>query len=173
MRRGFLRPEALRQILLWRESAIGAGALLFGLWLAVAGAGFLRWLGVLVALGGGAILREGLLRLRRPRDGGGAGIVSVTERQITYLSGHGGGAVSADSLSLVAIERLGTGVPLWRLADRDGNSVAIPADAENADALYDALSPLPGLGQGELLRATAEAGPGRRVLWRAAPDRLG
>ncbi len=173
MRRGFLRPEAVRRILDWREAGIGAGALALGLWLAVGQVGIMRWIGVLIGLGGAAILREGILRLRRPGDGGGAGVVSVTERQITYLSGPGGGVVSADSLALVAIERHGTGAPVWFLADREGNTVAIPADAENAGALYDALAPLPGLGQQELLRAATETAPGRRVLWRAAPDRLG
>ncbi len=171
--RNFIRPQALKRILLWREVLVGAGASALGLWWAAGGAGIMRWVGVALAFGGVAILREGLLRLRRPPDGGGAGIVSVTERQITYLSGPGGGAVSVDRLGLVAIECSAGGAAVWHLADRDGNNVAIPADAENAGALYDALSPLPGLGQEELLRAAREQGAGRRVLWRATPDRLG
>ncbi len=173
MSRGFLRPEALGRLLAWREAAIGAGAVALGLWWGFGATGIMRWVGVVLALGGVGILREGVLRLRRPKDGGGAGVVSVTERQITYLSGPGGGVVSADSLALVAIERHGTGAPVWMLGDREGNSVAIPADAENAGALYDALGALPGLGQDHLVRAVRETAPGRRVLWRATPERLG
>ncbi len=167
-----IRPGALATILRWRDAAVGAGAAGLGLWWALTDQGLMRWLGVVLALGGIGVVREGIVRARRPRDGGGAGIVSVTERQITYLSGPGGGAVSADSLTGVAIARDG-GAPVWHLSDAEGRQVAIPADAENADALFDALSALPGLTQAELVAALREGGAGRRVLWRRAPRRLG
>ncbi len=169
----WLRPEALRRILAWREVLVGAGAVALGLWWALGSTGVLRWVGAVLAVGGVAVAREGAIRLRRPRDGGGAGIVSVTERQITYLSGPGGGAVSADSLARVAILRPGTGPAVWHLTDGEGRHVAVPVDAENAAALFDALAALPGLAQEELVAAARRGGRGEEELWRRAPERLG
>lgn len=167
-----IRGEALARILRWREAAVGLGAVAVGLWWAVGSYGVMRWVGVVVAIGGAAILREAILRLRRPRDGGGAGVVNVTERQITYLSGTGGGAVSADTLAQVAIHRSGSGSPVWHLADTQERRIAVPADAEGATALFDALAALPGFDEGEAVEALRDPSPGARVLWTGAPERL-
>ncbi|WP_375260418.1 hypothetical protein [Palleronia sp.] len=167
-----IRGEALAQILRWREAAVGLGAVAVGLWWAVGSYGVMRWVGIVIAIGGAAILREAVVRLRRPRDGGGAGMVNVTERQITYLSGTGGGAVSADTLAQVAIHRSGTGAPVWHLADTQGRRIAVPADAEGAGALFDALAALPRFDEGAAVEALKDPAPGARVLWTGAPDRL-
>lgn len=170
---GWLRPEALRRILALREVLVGAGAMALGLWWALGSTGLMRWLGAVLAVGGVAVAREGAIRLGRPRDGGGAGVVSVTERQITYLSGPGGGAVSADSLARVAIVRPGSGPAVWHLTDAEGRHVAVPVNAENAAALFDALAALPGLAQEDLVSAARRGGGGEEVLWLRGPERLG
>ena len=167
-----IRGEALAQILRWREAIVGLGAIAVGLWWAVGSYGVMRWVGVVVVIGGAAILREAVVRLRRPRDGGGAGVVNVTERQITYLSGTGGGAVSADTLAHVAIHRSGSGSPVWHLGDEQERRIAVPADAEGAGALFDALAALPGFDEGAAVEALRDPSPGARVLWTRAPERL-
>ncbi|SPJ22951.1 hypothetical protein [Palleronia abyssalis] len=167
-----IRPELLSQILRWREVLVGVGALAVGLWLALTSFGGTRWVGVVVAIGGIAIMREGIMRLRRPSDGGGAGVVNVTERQITYLSGTGGGAVSLDILSGVAVERDGRGGATWHLMDTEGRQVAIPADAEGARAIFDALAAIPGLSEEEAVAALKAEGRGRQTIWSKGPKRL-
>ncbi|WP_051928467.1 hypothetical protein [Palleronia rufa] len=170
--RPVIRAEAIARILRWRDVLVGAAATGLGLWWALTAFGVLRWVGVAVALGGGAVLLEAARRLRRPRGGGGAGIVSVTERQITYLSGHGGGAVSLDGLRRVSVLRDG-GAPRWRLFDGDGHGLDIPADAENAEAIFDALIALPGLAEPDAVAALTEARSGETVVWEAGAKRLG
>ncbi|PZX11404.1 hypothetical protein LX81_03909 [Palleronia aestuarii] len=170
--KGFVRPEVLAAILRWREAAIGLGAAGLGLWWIVMEPGLMRWVGVAFVLGGIGIMREGLARSRRPRDGGGAGVVVVTERQITYLSGPGGGSVSLEALSRVEVERQTDGPAIWHLSSTEGERLAIPQDAEKASSLYDALAALPGLTHEELLSATRGNTPERRTLWQRAPARL-
>lgn len=167
-----IRGDALAHILRWREALVGLGAIAVGLWWAVGSYGVMRWVGVVVAIGGAAILREAVVRLRRPKDGGGAGMVNVTERQITYMSGTGGGAVSADTLAHVAIHRSGNGPPVWHLADTQERRIAVPADAEGAGALFDALAALPGFDESAAVAALRDTSPGARVLWTGAPARL-
>ena len=167
-----IRPEVIARILRWREVLVGLGALVLGLWWAFTSVGTIRWIGVVVAIGGVAILREGAQRLRRPAGGGGAGIVHVMERQVTYLSGEGGGAVSLDSLERVEI--LGAdGTATWGLIDAEGRAVRIPADAERSDALFDALVALPGFPEDDAVSALARPEPGRRVIWDRGAKRLG
>ena len=167
-----IRAEAIARLLRWRDVMVGAMATALGLWWALTAFGVLRWVGVVVAIGGVAVLFEGAMRLRRPRGGGGAGIVSVTERQITYLSGHGGGAVSLDTLRRVAVRRDG-GSARWRLFDAEGRALEIPADAENADAIFDALTALPGLAEQDAVAALTDARSGETVIWEAGAKRLG
>lgn len=145
----------------------------FGLYWVLTSFGLLPWIGGLMMLIGAALAADGALRLARPPDGGGAGVVAVSERQITYLSGTGGGAVSLDRLSRVAVSHAVGRAPVWLLVDGEGNRIAVPADAEGAQQVFDALSPLPGLGQATLLRAMRDTAPGTRDLWSRGPRRLG
>ena len=167
-----IRPELLARILRWREAAIGGGAALLGLYWAVFEPGVMRWVGVAFVLGGVAILREGLARGRRPRDGGGAGIVDVNERQIAYLSGHGGGAVSLDALDRVAVDVPQRGTVRWVIEGSDGTRLEIPLDAEGAGQIFDAVAALPGVTHAETLAATRAAAPGGRTLWQRHRPRL-
>ena len=168
-----IRPDALIQILRWRELAIGVAAAGLGLWLAIANYGITRWIGVLLVLGGIAIAREGATRLMRPRDGEGAGVVDVTERQITYLSATGGGAVSLDTLSRVTLDRSGAAAPVWDISDTLGNRVQVPSDAANANAILDALAADSRIDSARVLSALRDSGRGTVVLLDAAPKRLG
>lgn len=167
-----IRPELLAQILRWREAAIGGGAALLGLYWTLFDGGVMRWVGVAFVLGGTAILREGVARGRRPRDGGGPGIVDVNERQIAYLSGHGGGTVSLEALDRVAVEVPQAGTPHWLIEGSDGTRLEIPLDAEGAGQVFDAIAALPGVTHAETLAATRASAPGSRTLWQRHRPRL-
>lgn len=167
-----IRPELIVQILRWREAAIGAAAALLGLYWALSDGGILRWVGVAFVLGGVAIMREGLARGRRPRDGGGAGVVDVSERQIAYLSGPGGGAVSLDALDAVAIVIDEGGAARWAIQGADGTRLDIPLSAEGAGQVFDAVAALPGVTHEQTLSAARATEPGRRMLWQRDRPRL-
>jgi len=166
----FLRPEALAAILRWREAAIGLGAAALGAWWIWTEPGVLRWVGVAFVLGGLAIAREGWSRALRPATGAGPGVVDLTERQLTYLSGHGGGAVSLDHLLRVEIEARRDGPyqsdVFWIVTPEGGEALHIPGDARGADKMFDALAVLPGADHPTAIRAAGGGTTGRFVLWR-------
>ncbi|EKE43718.1 hypothetical protein OCGS_2052 [Oceaniovalibus guishaninsula JLT2003] len=166
----FLRPEIRAALHRWREALIGAAMVAAGLLLVVTEGGLWRWLGLLLALAGAAILREGVRRSRRLPDGQGPGMVEVDERRITYLSARGGGSISIDALAEVDIVTLDHAA-FWALSDREGTALSIPASASGAAQIYDALSPLPGYSPDRALAAARAGRPGRVTIWRhpAAP----
>lgn len=167
-----IRPELLARILRWREAAIGGGAAFLGLYWAFFDGGLMRWVGVAFVLGGIAILREGLARGRRPRDGGGPGLVDVNERQIAYLSGHGGGAVSLEALDRVMVDVPQAGTARWVIEGSDGTRLEIPLNAEGAAQVFDAVAALPGVTHEQTLAATRTTTPGSRTLWQKHWPRL-
>ncbi|WOI56069.1 hypothetical protein [Palleronia sp. LCG004] len=165
----FLRPGALETILRWREAAIGAAAAALGLYWAWSDPGIMRWVGVAFVLGGVAIAREGLSRARRPGDGGGPGVVEVTERQIAYFSAEGGGAVAVDDLIRVHVDTTIDGPYqsdiFWVLTPESGQALHIPGDAEGAAKIFDALAPLEGVDYAAAIRATSKTEAGRFLVW--------
>ena len=103
-------------------------------------------------------------------------MVEVTERQITYLSGFGGGAISVDRLRRIEIETTDAG-PFasdffWLLLTWEGESLRIPGDAEGAEALFDAFAPLPGVDYEAVIRASGRTEAGRELVWSAPHARL-
>ena len=105
--------------------------------------------------------RDGLIRARLGRSGG-AGVVAVREGRILYMGPEGGGVVDLDGLVRVDLERKGAGL-VWHLTASDGTVLSIPAGAEGAAALPDALAVLPGFDLATSSRATGAA-PGARVM---------
>ncbi|MBJ3761693.1 hypothetical protein ILP92_02865 [Maribius pontilimi] len=165
----FLRPQAVAAILRWREAIIGLGAAALGAWWVFTEFGILRWVGVAFVLGGIAIAREGWSRARRPTGGGGPGVVEVDERQITYLSGHGGGAVSVEGLVRVRIVASRDGPyqsdVFWVFTAEDGTALHIPGDATGSEKIFDALAPLPGVDYETAIRASGLVQLGDFVIW--------
>ncbi|MFQ6546658.1 hypothetical protein AADZ90_001775 [Aestuariibius sp. 2305UL40-4] len=157
-----IRPEILEILRRWREPLLAGGALLLGLWfIALPGVG-LTIVGGALSVAAVGLLIPAIRRVRLQQGQDGAGVVEITERQLTYLAAEGGGLLSLD---LITDVRLADRV--WHLADSAGNRIAVPADARGADALLDALLVLPGIDAGRVARALQDGGD--HILWRQDP----
>ena len=89
----FVRPEAAQALLRWREVLVGLAVVGLGVWWYLGAFGIWRWVAVALIAAGGAITWEGIRRARFAPGSGGAGVVEVDERQITYFGpteGRGG-----------------------------------------------------------------------------------
>lgn len=165
----FLRPEVREGLLRWREALIGAALVLAGLHLAVFGLGVQRWLGAGMAAVGVMLVWEGFRRARFPAPGGGAGMVDVDERQITYFGPLGGGSISINELVRVNIRTsdLGPMAPdlYWDFFDAEGHSLTIPGDEEGVDLIFDALSALEGVDYETVTRAAGTTEDKLFTVW--------
>ena len=106
------------------------------------------------------------------------GVVEIDERQVTYLSAFGGGAVSLDDLTDIWIasptQLVSAAQPyhdrplsrLWILRDSLGSEVQIPMDATNVDALVEAMLNLPQTQSALIYQAMRAEGGQPVVIWR-------
>ena len=168
----FLRPEARAALNRWREAVIGLCIMAVSLQFAWGASGGRRGLAFAVALVGLAILVEGIRRARLPRDGGGAGVVEIDERQITYFGPDGGGAVSVEGLRRIEARPTGKGRFLWVFHGETGTSLAVPSNAEGALRIFDALSVLRGLDIDAVIAASQARGHHVHVVWERERQRL-
>lgn len=161
----FVRPEAQEQIWRWREAIAGAAIALLGAYFIVIGLGFVVFLGVAFLIVGLGLSIAGWQRARFRVGRGGAGIVTITEHQVTYFGPFTGGTVAIESILQVSLNPLPRSGPVWEL-DRAGDiPLRIPANAEGAEGLFDVFGTLPGL-QVETMLATVEnPGDAPVVIW--------
>ncbi|HSF94306.1 MAG TPA: hypothetical protein VLA52_04705 [Thermohalobaculum sp.] len=172
----FLRPEAVAALSRWAEAAAAAVAVaLAGWWgvAGVAGGSVLGWF----ALGAGALglfwLRAAVLGALAARPVTGAGVAIIREREIGYMGPHHGGFLELDDIERVEIYLVpGTRNPVWRLVGGIGEALAIPADAEGANRLPEALSALPGFSDLAAVGILQRADPGRHVVWARGPGKV-
>lgn len=167
----FIRPEARAAVARWREAIAGAVVLALGLWWALTSLGLIRWAGVALVLIGAALAWAGAQRARFRGGHGGLGVVHVDERQVTYLAPVGGGFASLDALVQVEVARDLAGLPVWRFSS-PGEVLTIPLNAEGTDALFEALSALPGVDMQAAIRATSGRPDGPVVIWQAPRVKL-
>ncbi len=167
----FLRPEARAALWRWREVLISAGICVLGLWWAAAAYGVMRWLGAIVALIGLALGVAAVQRLRFAQGGGGAGIVQINERRLAYFGPLTGGVIDLDDLTRVDLDP--TGHPAhWLLTGHGAQTLAIPVDAEGADALFDVFAALPGIRTERMLDVLRRTQVARVTIWQAPRLRL-
>ena len=167
-----IRPEAAAFLKKWREAIFGGVVLMFNIQLAATSFGLLRGLAFAGILIGAALFIEGVRRARLPDLSGGPGVVDVEERQITYFGPHGGGALSIDDLAQVMVRTTDLG-PLasdffWEFTNTAGDSLSIPGDAENASALFDVLTVLPGADYEAVIKASGSTGKAEFLVWDGA-----
>jgi hypothetical protein len=165
----FVRPEAAGAIRRWAEPA-AAGALA-----ALTGGFGIRWAGEGGALGWIALaaaalalfwLRAAVLGALAARPVTGAGLVVLREGEVGYMGPQLGGFLELDGLVRVEIYIIAPGRdPVWRLVGPEGAALTIPATAEGADHLPEALTALPGFSDMAAVGALQRDRPGRHVIW--------
>ncbi len=169
-----IRPEARAQIARYREALIGLSALALGLyWAFFTGGGTLHWIGYVVMVIGAVLAVAGVQRARFRTGDGGPGIVQVIEGRITYFGPLSGGVADLESLTALTLDPTAR-PPHWLLAQPGQPPLAIPVNAEGADALFDAFAHLPGIQTRRMLRTLEQGADRPVVIWRksgAAPDR--
>lgn len=162
----FIRPEARSAIWRWRDTLAGAALIVLGLLGIRSGFSIYVGLGIAAFCLGVSLAFNGIRRARFPGRGGGAGLVEVKERQITYFGPHGGGAVDMDDLDRIQIRTTSDGpvAPdlFWMFTTKSGELLSIPGQAEGVEALFDALSALDGVDYGAAIEA---AGSTERKLF--------
>jgi len=160
----FIRPEARAGMKRWRDAMIGAVVTLLGVFWLLTTLGLLRALsGIIVAIGV-ALLWSGIQRGRFNHGAGGLGVVSLDERQITYMAPAGGGFASLDALTQVEIGPDMAGFPVWRFRS-PGEVLTIPTSAEGSEALFDALAVLKDIDLQAAIRASSGKPKTPVVIW--------
>lgn len=172
-----IRPEAMAFMHRWHEVVLSGLGVALGLWLAGKGGIVLLPLGLALAALAAAF---GILAFRRLRFAGagqdGPGLVEIDEGEIRYFSPDSGG-VSGGVAPLRELTELRlivrAGQRLWRLRLEQG-ALEVPVDAAGAEALFDALSALPGMDSAGLVAALEAAAPDAlgAVIWRRPVVRL-
>ncbi len=170
----FIRPEVRAVLQRWQGVIIGIAVAALGLWWIVISSGVLGWIGWAVLAAGAALVFTGAQRMRFVTGRGGPGVVTITEGQIAYFGPLTGGVVALSELGRLEIDH--SGKPAHWLLHQPGQPVlSIPLTAENAGALFDVFSSLPGLNTERLLSQMREGrGPQVAVIWQrdTAPARL-
>jgi hypothetical protein len=182
----FVRPELVARLRPWRETILWGAVTAAGLWLVARSiAPFTpatAALGVVVALGGGGLLRGALRRAALAAEHDAAGIVEVDEGRIAYFAPQGCGFADVRELKRVEIVATGQAGHAWRLTAEDGSRLEIPLGAAGAERIPDALGSLPGIDFRAGVAAIARSGHLPAALWtrptspdaaRPVPRRIG
>ncbi len=160
----FIRPQVQAWFRRWRETLAAIAVASLGAWWAFASAGLLAWIGGALALGGVAVAGASFQRTRFRSHGGGVGVVQLDEGRLTYFGPLTGGSLDLRDITEVAHDPQGR-PPHWVLRSPE-TTLAIPVDAEGAEALFDAFSQLPGLDLRAVTSVRDRPRGGVAVLWR-------
>ncbi|MEM9343531.1 MAG: hypothetical protein AAGA87_10845 [Pseudomonadota bacterium] len=172
----FIRPEALAALIRWRQALIGVVVCVVALYFVITDYGIRQIIASIACAVGLLLIWDGFRRVRFPAPGGGAGVVEVNEREVTYFGPSGGGSVSIDQLVLVRIRTTDAGPfetdLFWEFVEETGTVLTVPGNAENASALFDALSALPGADYEAATRAAGSTDNATFDVWRAPVRQL-
>jgi hypothetical protein len=169
----FLRPAATAALRRWAEPAAAAALAALAGWVGVRGAwegSVVGWLALAAAALALFWLRAAVLGALAAGPANGAGLVVLREGEVGYMGPHNGGFLELDDV--VRIELFASGgdrPPLWRLQGRDGRALVIPANAEGADHLPEALTVLPGYSDLTAVGLLQRNQPGRHLVWERTP----
>lgn len=167
----FIRAEATETVKRWREVLAAGVIFALGLWWGMTSLGFIRIAGWLLVIASGGLLFAAIQRARFRAGSGGIGVVEVDERQIAYLAPVGGGILSLDTLTEIAIVPDHARLPVWKL--RAGiEYLTIPTSAEGTEALFDVLTTLPGANIEAAIRASHVPPTDKKVIWSRSPRPL-
>jgi hypothetical protein len=161
----FFRPEAKAAIWRFRDVIIGGAVGLLGVWLALAGRGFLPWLGYIFLILAVVLLVAGFQRARFRQGNDGPGVVQITERRLAYFGPLDGGVMDLTDISMLAFDPDGHPDPHWLITGPENREIAIPTTARGAEALFDTFSALPGMRTDKLLGVLSTRPDQRVVIW--------
>jgi hypothetical protein len=168
----FIRPAATGAIRRWGEPAAAGGLVVLTGWLGIGWAGqggALGWIVLAAAALALFWLRAAVLGALAVRPVTGAGLVVLREGEVGYMGPHGGGFMELDDLIRIDIYIVAPGQdPVWRLVGRSGSALVIPATAEGAAHLPEALTALPGFSDLTAVGVLQRDRPGRHVIWQRA-----
>lgn len=165
-----IRPEVQALFVKYREAIIGVLVTLLGLYWTTS-VGLLQWVGVAVALGGAVLVFTGIQRARFRSEGGGPGIVTLDEGEVSYFGPFDGGAVSMREMTMLSLDPTAI-PPVWILSQGGQKDLYIPVNAEGADRLFDAFATLPGIRTDHLLSALNRGANDVVVIWAKPPKAL-
>lgn len=168
----FMRPEARATLWRWREALAGLALTLLGLWWTLGSFGVLRGIGIVLTIGAVILVIAGIQRARFRIGGQGPGVVQVAERRLAYMGPLNGGQM--DIANLIRLELDPTAYPsaTWVLTENGGDSLSIPVNAENAEALFDLFGSLRNIQTTALLDALSQTPDVRVTVWEKTPDLL-
>ncbi|MBT8408119.1 MAG: hypothetical protein KJN93_00655 [Alphaproteobacteria bacterium] len=168
----FIRPEVEGLLMRWRESLVGLAAVALGLFWVLTALGPVYLLGWVLVIGGALLAWAGVQRARFRLGAGGPGLVQVVEGQLAYFGPHDGGVVSIKDISRLDLAPGERGTGRWIITRGDGTSLAIPVNAEGAEALFDVFAALPGLATEEMLAQLTDSPNAPVAVWQKVPPRL-
>jgi hypothetical protein len=160
----FIRAEAISAIRQYRGFILGGLILAAGLCVILTSFGTTRLAGGLFVVMGALIGHDAYRRVKFPSGKGGAGVVEVDERRVSYLSAGICVSVSMDTLERIELHRNTKGRITWIFYDPEG-MLSLPGDAEGTDKLFDALVALPGMNYSQAEAATQGKGPDLFLIW--------
>jgi hypothetical protein len=166
----FLRPELKAAVWRWRETLAGIVTGLFGLWGALSSDGTAQMLGLAFAVAGAVLTIAGVQRARFRTGAGGPGLVQVDEGQVTYFGPFDGGTVAIRDL--VRVELDPARPPRWLLTESGQPPLAIPTNAEGAEALFDVFATLDGIRTERMLAELKRRPTTRVVIWQSPKAQL-
>lgn len=158
-----IRDEAAGTLRRYGETALWAVVLaglvfgatrMFGIW---------PWVLLILALFPAFLLVDAIRRLRFPTGSGGVGVVQLDEGNIVYLA-RTGGMIAVSALDQVELHRNGRGSMTW-VFHGQGQSLAVPGDAEGTETLFDALLTLHGVNYEHAAAARNGSGADMFLIW--------
>jgi hypothetical protein len=165
----FIRPAAAGAIRRWGEPVVAGGLVMLSGWLGISWAGqggALGWIVLAAAVLALFWLRAAVLGALAVRPVTGAGLVVLREGEVGYMGPDSGGFLELDDLIRVDIYIIAPGKdPIWRLIGAQGAALVIPATAEGAAHLPEALSALPGFSDLTAVGVLQRDREGRHVIW--------
>ena len=162
-----IRPEVKYLLWKWHEACIGAVLVCIGLY-----SGLTQW-GVARLWGGGLIVlgllfcHMGIIRAKFRRQISDAGLITVTEGEISYSGPFHGAKLSLESLSQISLTSSNQ-IRQWRLLTRNREMLTIPTNAAGSERLMDAFALLPDVNLGKFASALQKETSQPILLWKRA-----
>ncbi len=162
----FVRPEAASTLSRWSEVLASLLIVGLGLWATTGSGWLLQSLGVGILLIGLGLAFTAFRRMQFGKFTGGVGVVDLDERQLSYFSAFDGGAVSLDMLARVTIiTGPNQSAAQWFFEEDGGGQLLIPANAAQADLLFDAMAALSGVDYDRASKAMTSRVDQQHVIW--------